>query len=127
MRFTNPSLVVLYVFLFWWTDVGQIKVCFVCVLILVDRRFCQIKACHPDILNVQPCQNSDSGVQHEMKKKWTQSDVSLCKNEGSKRSNNNENVGQLDQNSREICFQNDQMIYFAEKLDQNLGSIISGN
>ncbi len=31
-----------------------------------------------------------------MMKKWTQSDLRFCKNEGSKRSKNNEKWGQLD-------------------------------
>ncbi len=34
-----------------------------------------------------------SGVQHMMKK-WTQSDLRFCKNEGSKRSKKNEKGGQ---------------------------------
>ncbi len=39
------------------------------------------------------------GIKHVMKK-WTQQDLRFCKNEGSKRSNNNEKGGQQDQKSR---------------------------
>ncbi len=39
------------------------------------------------------------GGQHVMKK-WTQQDLRLCKNDGSKRSNNNVKGGQQDRKSR---------------------------
>ncbi len=44
-------------------------------------------------------------VWHAMKK-WTQSDVRVCKNEGSKRSNNSETGGQQDRKSRRKLLQN---------------------
>ncbi len=45
------------------------------------------------------------GVQHGIKK-WTQSDLKFCKNEGSIRSKTNENGSQLDRKLRRKLIQN---------------------
>ncbi len=62
-------------------------------------------------------------------KKWTQQVLRFCKNEGSKRSNNNEKGGQQDWKSRRKLAQIDSKVSnerFLWKIRPTLGQIISG-